>query len=125
MSLFVSGWRIVSGAFFTARFIGANLADVQHGRRCGFHRRQWNSVRASRNRKALVINYFYRSSARVCNFGSRWLCMRSAENGISWLCSGVFAKGAAQEEFRSSYGRSANYMTAHANFRANRWTAGE
>ena len=36
MSLFVSGWRIVSGEFFTVRFIGANLADVPHGRRCGF-----------------------------------------------------------------------------------------
>lgn len=36
MSLFVSGWRIVSGAFFTVRFAVANLADVPHGRRCGF-----------------------------------------------------------------------------------------
>lgn len=125
MSFFVNGWRIVSGAFFTVRFAVANLADAPHGRRCGFHRRQWNSVRASRNRKAFVINYFYRSSARACNFGSRWLCTRFAENGISWLCSGVFVKGAAQEEFRSAGGRSANYMTAHANFRANCWMAGE
>lgn len=36
MSLFVSGWRIVSGAFFTVRFAVANLADAPHGRRCGF-----------------------------------------------------------------------------------------
>ena len=32
MSLFVSEWRVVSGAFFTVRFVGANLADAPHGR---------------------------------------------------------------------------------------------
>ena len=83
MSLFVSGWRIVSVACFTARFVVANLADVPHGRRCGFHRRQLNPVCAPRNCKALVVNYFYCSSARASASGSRWLGKRLAENGIS------------------------------------------